>query len=150
MRITTLTAIAPLLLVTAAFLSAPALATDANQATAMCDARGDACHKHFGPEGDVVILVNNGANGTSSIWCDKDGPCHVVGAKGVGTGKGATVGTVLRPTLGAVLLKQGTDSSPKRTALPVHVKPQPVEASGAGGSKPTGGTIFVEHSHHGR
>jgi hypothetical protein len=40
MRITPLTAIAPLLFVVAATLSAPAFATDTQQALTMCNARG--------------------------------------------------------------------------------------------------------------
>ena len=110
------------------------------------------CNATHDKDGGYTIWVNDGANGNHAITCPPvgGGACGVIGAKGVGTGKGATVGTVLRPTLGAVPLKPGTDSPPKRTALPVRVNQQPVEASGTGGSKPSEGTILVEHPHHGR
>jgi Malic enzyme, NAD binding domain len=138
MRITTLTAIAPLLFVTATTLSAPAFATDTQQALTMCNARGSECNATHDKDGGYTIWVNDGANGNHAINCPPvgGGACGVIGAKGVGTGKGATVGTVLRPTLGAVPLKQGTDSSPKRTANPVQVNSQPVERSRAGAATP--------------
>jgi hypothetical protein len=151
-RITPLTVIAPLLLVVAAMLPAPAFATDTQQALTMCNARGSECKATHDSDGGYTLWVNDGANGNHIVNCPPagGGACGVVQVKGVGTGSGATVGTVLRPTLGAVPLKPGPDSPPKRTALPVRVNQQPVEASGTGGSKPTGGTILVEHPHHGR
>ena len=100
MRVTLLTAIAPLLLVAAATLSTPVFATDAKQAITMCEARGSACSFSVRDNGDVTITVNNGANGTGSIDCPQHGACSVTvsarGPKG-GTGRAGNVNGILQP-----------------------------------------------------
>ena len=76
-----------------------------------------------------------GNSGTCTVWCDYKNNCKgdTASISGPGHGKVGTVVGVLHPPQG-----------------PGGLKPQPVEASGPGGSKPTGGTILVEHSHNGR
>ena len=73
MRITPLTAIAPLLFVVAATLSAPAFATDTQQALTMCNARGSECNATHDKDGGFTIWVNDGANGNHAITCPQWG-----------------------------------------------------------------------------
>ncbi len=113
----------------------------------------NACGSDYQSNGDGFGCAKPcGNGGNCSVWCDYKNNCSgsTASISGPGHGKVGTIVGVLHPPQGGGVQGPGANSPPGHAVGPVHVKPQPVEASGAGGSKPTGGTIFVEHSHHGR